>query len=104
MKTQFKNRDRRILTLEEIEPDKFKLSGYLDIGVRFSKDINDNITMVDPSGGPYISLGEDLNYYFDNKLDKKLIIKVVIISSGVALFGLLILIMLSYFTRPMYGY
>ena len=85
IKTQFKNRDRRILTLEEIEPDKFKLSGYLDIGVRFSKDINDNITMVDPSGGPYISLGEDLNYYFDNKLDKKLIINKIELNDSIIL-------------------
>ena len=28
--------------------------------LRFSKDDNENITMVDPSGGPYIEAGESL--------------------------------------------
>ncbi len=30
--------------------------------LRFSKDDNDNITMVDPSGGPYISKGDMLSH------------------------------------------
>lgn len=69
IKTKFKNRDRLTLILEEIGSNQFKLTGYLNIGVRFAGE-KGKITMVDPSGGPYIQLGDDLNYYFkgNNKM------------------------------------
>lgn len=69
MKASYLNRQR-----DEIVFDDDGAGSVLMYGgkwMRFGfKENPDEITMVDPSGGPYIALGTDLGYFFEDGLKR----------------------------------
>lgn len=59
-----------------------EMTGYFDLGMRYGFVDDPNvINMVDPSGGPYITLGTDLRLFFNDK--KSRIVKAINIFPGV---------------------
>jgi hypothetical protein len=64
MKTEYKNRDGDIILFTQIEPDTVEMTGTLHyMGITGGEVINghiENPTAIDPSGGPYISVGSKI--------------------------------------------
>jgi hypothetical protein len=84
MKTTYTNRYGDKIQFED-KGDIVEMSGYFDMGMRYGwKDDPNVIDMVDPSGGPYITIGSDLCLFFEDK--KSRIVKAIDISSDVIKF------------------
>ena len=66
---EYKNRYGDVFTFEQLENGNIQWSGDFEY-VRFGfKDDPNVVTMVDPSGGPYISEGMDMKLFgFDGKI------------------------------------
>lgn len=71
---EYYNRHNEKLIFEKIN-NNIKLTEYFGMGVRagFDKD-PENITFIDPSGGPYLSIGDDMGI-FNKKFDGLIIQK-----------------------------
>jgi len=71
MKVDYYNRQGDIIVFEKLDDNTVKMSGfdYYRIGY------NDNTTIdfIDPSGGPFITVGMNLGNYFNTK--EEMIIK-----------------------------
>ena len=74
MKASYYNRYGDDILFEEIE-NEIHMSGFNMDWMRYgwSNEDEKKIIMVDPSGGPYITLGSDLGLYFGDR--KKRIIE-----------------------------
>ena len=83
---KYKNRYGDIITATKIDDNHYKLAGFLELGVRTGFDKNpDDIIFIDFSGGPMISVKDDLGYWFNElkgeivksiKFDKGVVIEV----------------------------
>ena len=73
MKVTYYNRQGDNIIFEKINNDTVKMSGYQYSRSGFNDD--GSITFIDPSGGPYIGVGMNLNTYFNKK--KNMIIKAI---------------------------
>ena len=73
MKATYYNRYGDIIVFEKINDDTVKMYGYNYSRSGFNDD--GSITFIDPSGGPYIGVGMNLNTYFETK--KNMIIKAI---------------------------
>lgn len=73
MKATYYNRYGDIIVFEKINDDTVKMYGYNYSRSGFNED--GSITFIDPSGGPYIGVGMNLNTYFNTKKD--MIIKAI---------------------------
>ena len=51
----------------EQKDNEIHMSGFNMEWLRIGYDNEKNITMVDPSGGPYLSVGMNLGLYFNDK-------------------------------------
>lgn len=60
------------------------MSGYEGDYLRSSRDSNGQVLMVDPSGGPYVAVGDDLNEYFRDKVSR--IVESIEINPGLVKF------------------
>ena len=61
------------IKFSEINKNEIHLSGFNSEYMRYSFNINEGekiINMIDPSGGPYIHVGANLKYYFEDKKDR----------------------------------
>jgi hypothetical protein len=69
MTVEFNNRYRDKIYFTDNGDGTVTMSGGK--WLRFGYDEDPKIpTMVDPSGGPYISIGSNLNVYFKDKVDR----------------------------------
>ena len=60
------------IQFELISENKIKMHGFNFDWCRFGLEPKDkSIQFVDPSGGPMISIGTDMNLYFDGRLKKE---------------------------------
>jgi hypothetical protein len=64
-KTEYKNRDGDIIVFTQTEPDTVEMTGYHNgsfrvIGGEIVNGYVENPTAVDPSGGPYVSVGSKI--------------------------------------------
>lgn len=70
-KYTYKNRSGELISFEETEANNWKMTGYMPIGVRLGlpnkEDNTESYAFVDPSGGPFIQLGDDLGKLFNIK-------------------------------------
>lgn len=83
MKTTYNNRYGDNIQFELINDDTIVMSGYDSFFMRYGYDGNedtkyDNLTFIDPSGGPMISIGTDLGRYFDNAIGNHFVHKILI--------------------------
>jgi hypothetical protein len=78
MKTSYNNRHGDNITFEKTEDNKVIMTGYNSDYMRFV--MHGDHKMVDPPGGPYLSIGTNLKYYFDVKED--MIISDMIFNKG----------------------
>jgi ribosomal protein L33 len=67
MKVNYSNRYGDNITFEKTEDNKVIMTGYDSHCMRYV--MHGDTKMVDPSGGPYLSIGTNLKYYFDVKED-----------------------------------
>ena len=69
-------------TIYEDKKHTVEMTNHSEMGLRcgFEEDPN-IINMVDPSGGPYITLGDDLGSFFNDK--KSRIVKAINIFPGI---------------------
>ena len=74
MKVTYYNRQGDNIVFEKINDDTVKMSGYQYSRSGFNED-GSKIEFIDPSGGPYIGVGMNLNTYFNKKKD--MIIKAI---------------------------
>ncbi len=74
MKATYYNRYGDIIVFEKINDDTVKMYGYNYSRSGFNED-GSKIQFIDPSGGPYIGVGMNLNTYFETK--KNMIIKAI---------------------------
>jgi hypothetical protein len=65
MKATYINRMGDDIQFELISEDEIKMSGFDYYRTGFNED--KTINFIDPSGGPYICIGTDMNRYFDGK-------------------------------------
>ena len=61
------------IVFELISDNEIKMSGFVHYRIGFKED--GGLEFIDPSGGPYISIGTDINRYFDGNLNKERKIK-----------------------------
>ena len=73
MKATYQNRMGDDIQFELISENEIQMSGF--IYFRSGQKEDGSIEFVDPSGGPYISVGTDMNRYFNGKLKKEVKIK-----------------------------
>jgi hypothetical protein len=69
MKTSYYNRTRDEIVFDDDGNGSVLMHGGKWMRFGF-KENPDEITMVDPSGGPYIALGSDLGYFFEDGLKR----------------------------------
>lgn len=74
MKVTYYNRQGDNIIFEKIDDNTIKMSGFEYSRSGYNAD-NETIEFIDPSGGPYISVGMNLNTYFNTK--KNMIIKAI---------------------------
>jgi hypothetical protein len=74
MKVDYYNRQGDTVVFEKINDDTVKMSNFDYYRTGFNTD-GSTIEFIDPSGGPYISVGMNLNTYFETKED--MIIKAI---------------------------
>lgn len=74
MKVDYYNRQGDTIIFEKINDDTVKMSGFQYYRTGFYED-GSKIEFVDPSGGPFIGVGMNLNNYFETKED--MIIKAI---------------------------
>lgn len=74
MKVTYYNRQGDNIVFEKINDNTIKMSGYQYSRSGFNED-GSKIEFIDPSGGPYIGVGMNLNTYFNTK--KNMIIKAI---------------------------
>jgi hypothetical protein len=74
MKVDYYNRYGDIIVFEKINSNTIKMSGFEYSRTGYNTD-NETIDFIDPSGGPYIGVGMNLNTYFNTKKD--MIIKAI---------------------------
>jgi hypothetical protein len=74
MKVDYYNRYGDIIVFEKINSNTIKMSGFEYSRTGYNTD-NETIDFIDPSGGPYIGVGMNLNTYFNTK--KNMIIKAI---------------------------
>lgn len=71
---EYKNRDRDTIWFTEHLPDKVVMTHYLPLGVGVTGNVVGNKIpepiAIDPSGGPYISVGDNLKYFFNDSVDR----------------------------------
>ena len=65
-KVLYNNRYGDNIIFEQID-NEIHMSGFNMEWLRIGYDNEKNITMVDPSGGPYLSIGMNLGLYFNDK-------------------------------------
>ena len=65
-KVLYNNRYGDNIIFEQID-NEIHMSGFNMEWLRIGYDNEKNITMVDPSGGPYLSVGMNLGLYFNDK-------------------------------------
>ena len=70
MKVDYYNRYGDIIVFEKINDDTVKMSGFVYYRTGYN---DDSIEFVDPSGGPFITVGMNLGNYFNTK--EEMIIK-----------------------------
>ncbi len=76
MKTTFQNRSRLNVEFKLLEPKKwrFRIDDPRELPWSFS-GTGKNLFSIDPPGGPYLAVGEDLNDY-SRQLPKELITRI----------------------------
>ena len=74
MRVDYYNRYGDIIVFEKLDDNTIKMSGFEYSRSGYNAD-NETIEFIDPSGGPYISVGMNLNTYFETKED--MIIKAI---------------------------
>ena len=74
MKVDYYNRQGDTIVFEKLDDNTVKMSGFQYYRTGFYED-GSKIEFVDPSGGPFISVGMNLNTYFNTK--KNMIIKAI---------------------------
>jgi hypothetical protein len=74
MKVDYYNRYGDIIVFDKLDDNTVKMSGYQYSRTGFNED-GSKITFIDPSGGPYIGVGMNLNTYFNTK--NNMIIKAI---------------------------
>ena len=79
MKVDYYNRYGDIIVFEKLDDNTVKMSGYQYSRSGFNED-GSKIEFIDPSGGPYIGVGMNLNTYFNTKKD--MIIKAIEFETG----------------------
>ncbi len=79
MKVDYYNRYGDIIVFEKLDDNTIKMSGYQYSRSGFNED-GSKIQFIDPSGGPYIGVGMNLNTYFNTKKD--MIIKAIEFEPG----------------------
>lgn len=79
MKVDYYNRYGDIIVFEKINSNTIKMSGFEYSRTGYNTD-NETIDFIDPSGGPYIGVGMNLNTYFNTKKD--MIIKAIEFEPG----------------------
>lgn len=67
MKATYYNRYGDIIVFEKINDDTIKMYGFEYSRSGFNDD--GSINFIDPSGGPFIAVGMNLNTYFNTKKD-----------------------------------
>ena len=88
MKIVYSNRDRDKITFEDLD-NTVRMSGYFELGMRYGFEELEGgrkITMIDPSGGPYILLGDNLVEFFNDSTNR--LIESIDIQEGYILFTL----------------
>lgn len=73
MKVTYYNRGGDTIMFEKLDDNTIKMSGFKYYRTGYNDD--DSINFIDPSGGPYIGVGMNLNTYFNTKKD--MIIKAI---------------------------
>jgi hypothetical protein len=79
MKVDYYNRYGDTIVFEKLDDNTIKMSGYQYSRSGFNED-GSKIQFIDPSGGPYIGVGMNLNTYFNTKKD--MIIKAIEFEPG----------------------
>jgi hypothetical protein len=74
MKVDYYNRYGDTIVFEKLDDSTIKMSGFEYSRSGFNED-GSKIEFIDPSGGPYIGVGMNLNTYFNTK--KNMIIKAI---------------------------
>jgi len=70
MRVIYQNRYGDNIVFEKVDDNTVKMSGFKSEWCRWGWKNDPNVyTMVDPSGGPYISVGANLKHYFETKKD-----------------------------------
>lgn len=65
-KVTYNNRYGDNIIFEQID-NEIHMSGFNMEWIRVGYDDEKNITMIDPAGGPYLSIGMNLGLYFNDK-------------------------------------
>ena len=68
-KVTYNNRYGDNVIFEQID-NEVHMSGFNIEWIRTGCDKENNITMVDPSGGPYLTVGTNLGLYFNDKQNR----------------------------------
>ena len=68
MKIEFKNRYGDMICFERIDTNYIKMTGYNPGSLRYAWGER-FFKSVDPSGGPVITTGDNMKYYFDVEED-----------------------------------
>ena len=81
MKVSYYNRYGDNIIFEEKENNEIHMSGFNMEWIRYgwSNEDKNRITMVDPSGGPYITINSNLGLYFGDK--KQRLVESIIIDN-----------------------
>ena len=70
MKAIYQNRMGDNIEFELISENEIKMSG-IEGGYRVGYNSDESLNFVDPFGGPFISIGTDMNRYFDGKFERE---------------------------------
>jgi hypothetical protein len=68
-KVSYNNRYGDNIIFEQID-NEIHMSGFNMEWIRVGYDDEKNITMVDPSGGPYLAISMNLGLYFNDKQNR----------------------------------
>lgn len=72
-KIPYSNRYNEVSFFEDLGTQVI-MSEYNPFFMRYSYEMDENdqkvYTMIDPSGGPYIAIGNDLNYFFEDGCER----------------------------------
>ena len=69
MKVEYKNRYSDIITFDETDENEVLMGGGRFMRYGYDEDPS-IINMIDPSGGPYITIGTNLKMFFEDGVDR----------------------------------